>query len=46
MEFLLQLFAELVNGNENITETMEEMELVELEENQAAENIFTMMHFH
>lgn len=46
MEFLLQLFTELVNGNENITETIDEMELVEMEENQAAENIFTMMHFH
>ncbi len=46
MEFLLQLFTELVNGNENITETIDEMELVEMEENQAAENIFTMLHFH
>ena len=46
MEFLLQLFTELVNGNENTSETFEEMELAELEENQAAENIFTMMHFH
>ncbi|SMO43074.1 hypothetical protein SAMN06265379_101771 [Saccharicrinis carchari] len=46
MEFLLQLFAELVKGNENIYETKDELELAELEENQSVENIFTMMHFH
>ena len=46
MEFLLQLFAELVKGNENIIDIIEETEIAELEENEATENIFTLMHFH
>jgi len=46
MEFLLQLFAEFIQGEETetITDSSNELELVE--EQESAENIFGMMHFH
>ncbi len=48
MEFLLQLFAELIQADEkeNIVNTNDELELVEVEEAESIENIFGMMHFH
>ncbi len=48
MEFILQLFAELIQNNENesIINSTDELELVEVEEQESVENIFGMMHFH
>ncbi|WP_154665632.1 hypothetical protein [Saccharicrinis fermentans] len=48
MEFLLQLLAELIKGNEieNTVNTIEDREIVEVEENTETQNIFGMMHFH
>ncbi|MGQ1786041.1 MULTISPECIES: hypothetical protein [unclassified Saccharicrinis] len=48
MEFLLQLLAELIQGNEieNSVHTNKEPEIAEVKENEELENIFGMMHFH
>ncbi len=47
MEFLLQLFAELLSNNEEVVSTEErEMELLETVEVSENEDFFKIMHFH
>ncbi len=47
MEFLLQLFAELITNNEEVISTEENtIELVETAEVCENEDFFNLMHFH